>query len=140
VVINLAGLPKKYAKMGFKRGWAAYKKTKRTRTVRRSAPRRKVRTVSRRRSYKRVYRRARTAGGKQKAIIDGLMAGAAAAILPRFINMPMADDLAYLAVGYFRNNNTLKTIGGAGLASDLLSGGLGGFTLGGGGTNGGGYL
>ena len=41
-----AGLPKKYAKMGFKKGWRAYKASKRktrrkTRTVRRSNPRRK---------------------------------------------------------------------------------------------------
>lgn len=36
------GLPKKYAKMGFKKGWAAYKRTKgKTRTKRRTATKRR---------------------------------------------------------------------------------------------------
>ena len=57
----MAGLPKKYAKMGFKKGWAAYKKAKRksstTRrkpTKRKTAPKRRRSTVARRkRSYSR---------------------------------------------------------------------------------------
>ena len=50
------GLPKKYAKMGFKKGWKAYKKTK---GKRKSSPKRKTKTkkkggyVARRRRYTR---------------------------------------------------------------------------------------
>lgn len=87
----------------------------------------------RRRAYPKV-RRARSAGGSNKAIIDGLLAGAAASLIKRFVNFPFADDAALLGVGYFRNNNTLKTLGGVGLASDLIG------NIGLGGTNGGGYI
>jgi len=86
--------------------------------------------AKRRRSYKTryrtrtrtVYRKARSGGGSLKPIIDGLMAGAGATLLKKYLNVPFADDLAVLGVGYFRNNTTLKTIGGMGLAGDLLGG------------------
>ena len=54
------GLPKKYAKMGFKKGWAAYKrsknkgKRKRKSTKKRASPKRRRRsTMARRKSYRR---------------------------------------------------------------------------------------
>lgn len=81
-----------------------------------------------------MYKRARGGGGSFKPVIDGMLAGAGANLIKRFVNVPFADDIAVLGVGYFRNNNTLKTIGGMGLAGDLL----GGFGLGG--SNGGGYI
>ena len=56
-----------------------------------------------------------------KPIIDGLLAGAGAGLIKNFVNFPMADDLALLGVGYFRKNNTLKTLGAIGLAGDLLN-------------------
>lgn len=59
------------------------------------------------------------------------MAGAGAALATRFINHPMVPDAAYLAVGYFRNNNTLKTLGAAGLGADLVNMFPGGTNLGG---------
>ncbi|PNX49552.1 MAG: hypothetical protein BV456_08830 [Thermoplasmata archaeon M8B2D] len=74
-----------------------------------------------------IVRRARGGGGGFKPVIDGLIAGAGAKIIRSFVNVPFADDIAVLGVGYFRRNDTLKTIGGMGLAGDLLSGfGMGG--------------
>lgn len=59
------GLPKKYAKMGFKKGWKAFKASKRKASSRRKSPTRKktksrsrVRTIStRRRTSKKVQRK-----------------------------------------------------------------------------------
>lgn len=48
----MAGLPKKYAKMGFKKGWAAYRGSKRKKSVSRAAPK-KVKHMARRRYGKR---------------------------------------------------------------------------------------
>jgi len=139
LVNNLAGLPRKYAKMGFKRGWAAYKRSKRSRTPtrRRSYNVRTRPMARRRRSYTRsrkVYRRARTGGGSFKPIIDGIIVGAAGSFLRGRI--PYSDALIPLGVGYFRNNTTLKTIGAMNLGQQLLG------TVGVGGSNGsnGGYL
>jgi len=69
-----------------------------------------------------IYRKARSGGGSFKPIIDGVLAGAGATLIKRFVNVPFADDLAVLGVGYFRNNTTLKVLGGMGLAGDLLGG------------------
>jgi len=125
------GLPRKYAKMGFKRGWAAYKRTKRSPARRSYAPKRtKVRTMARRRSYKKYYRKARTFGGGMKPVIDGLMVGAATGFLRGKI--PYADPIATLGIGYFRNNPTLKVLGGVELGEALLSGFFGGGGNGGG--------
>lgn len=123
--------------MGFKRGWAAYKRSKRTRSpTRRRSVKRVTRAgpmARRRRSYKRVYRRARSGGGAIKPIIDGILVGAAGGFLRGKI--PYSDALVALGVGYFRNNTTLKTIGAMELGQALTSGmGFGGNG------NGGGYL
>ena len=49
----MAGLPKKYAKMGFKKGWQLYKKTKSSKSKKATTKTLKVRTVAKkRRSYK----------------------------------------------------------------------------------------
>jgi len=89
----------------------------------------------RRRNYARrartVYRtvrtsRARGGGGSMKPMIDGALAGAGAMLAKKYLPIPYADDIAYLAVGMFRRNNTLKTLGAAGLAADLVSGFTGG--------------
>jgi hypothetical protein len=118
------GLPKKYAKMGFKRGWAAYKRSKRS-PIRSYAPKkRKVRTMARRRSYKKYYRKARTFGGGMKPVIDGLLVGAATGFLRGKI--PYADPIATLGIGYFRNNATLKVLGGVELGEALLGNFFGG--------------
>jgi hypothetical protein len=118
------GLPKKYAKMGFKRGWAAYKRAKRTPTRKTYTKRKRGVYTARRRSYKRYYRRARGGGGGAKQIIDGVIVGAAGAFLNGKI--PYAAPIATLAVGFFRHNATLKTLGGIQIAQALMGGaGLG---------------
>jgi len=111
------GLPKKYAKMGFKKGWAAYKKARRT-PVRRKTTRRKGRTMARRRTYRRTARRAYTARGGMKPIIDGLIGGVAAEAGQKFLG-GYGGALGTTAAGYFLKNSTLKTIGGFQLGSML---------------------
>jgi len=61
-------------------------------------------------------------------IIEGIIAGAGANLLSKYVNIPMADDLAILGVGYFMKNKILKTVGALGLGSDIVSMGLGGQT------------
>lgn len=124
------GLPRKYAKMGFKRGWAAYKRTKRparAAPARRKTYRRKP-TMARRRSYRKVYRKARSGGGSYKPIIDGVLAGAAGGFASNYLG-GYGQPIATLGIGYFRNNTTLKTLGamqvGALLASNFGGGGGG---------------
>lgn len=48
----MAGLPKKYAKMGFKKGWAAYRRSKGSRKASRTSRPRTVKRMARRRSYR----------------------------------------------------------------------------------------
>ena len=55
-----------------------------------------------------------------KPIIDGILAGVGASLVKKYTNLPFADDLVMLGVGYFRKNPTLKTIGAIGLGSDLI--------------------
>jgi len=86
---------------------------------------RRKRTYRRRRT-RRYVSRARSFGGGFKQELDGMMAGAAAAAVTKFTNMPYVDDLAVIAIGKFRKNNTLKTIGGLSLGSDLAASFLGG--------------
>jgi hypothetical protein len=57
------GLPKKYAKMGFKKGWAAYKRSKRGR--KRKSPARK-KTYRRKRAYTAPKRRRKTMARRRK--------------------------------------------------------------------------
>lgn len=126
------GLPKKYAKMGFKRGWAAYKRARRSPTrkvARRNPIKRRVYRTARRKKY---IRYARGGGGKFKPIIDGFIAGAGGEIASRFLG-GYGHPVATLGVGYFRNNATLKTEGARELGAMLVS------TLGGGGLTGGLY-
>ena len=129
------GLPRKYAKMGFKRGWAAYKKTKTT-TTRRASPKR-GKTMARRRGGKarRYIRRARTIGGGGfKPIIDGLIAGAAGGLATKYVG-GYGHPIACLGVGYFRNNNVLKTEGARELGAMLVRQFTGGGVNGGGAYN-----
>jgi len=136
------GLPKKYAKMGFKRGWAAYKKSKKTTTrrvsTRRATPKRRYTMARRRRTYRRAARRA-VGGINTNAIMKGVIAGAGATVIKKFINVPFADDLAVLGVGVFMKDKTLQTIGAVGLGSDLV-GQFGGAIGLNGGAGGGGYI
>ena len=104
--------------MGFKKGWAAYKKTKRTtRTTSRRKPKQVNRTMARRR-YKRAARRAYGARGGMKPIMDGAIGGIAAEAGQKFLG-GYGGALGTIAAGYFMKNATLKTIGGYQLGSML---------------------
>jgi S-methylmethionine-dependent homocysteine/selenocysteine methylase len=90
----------------------------RTRTVYVQAPRRRRRTVARRRTARRYVRRARSFGGGQKQIVDGLLGGVGASLGSKYLGSYGAGA-GYLAVGYFRNNNTLKTLGAVQLGQQI---------------------
>ncbi len=133
------GLPKRFAKMGFKRGWAVYKRskkapTRRRSTTRRAAPKRRYSMARRKRTYRRRSNGA-LGGLNTNAMMKGVIAGAGATLIKKYLNVPYADDLAVLGVGIFMKDKTLQTIGAVGLGSDLVAGFTGGN---GGGT--GGYI
>ena len=76
-----------------------------------------------------VYRRARRGGYKSSKagmsrvtgnVIDGVLTGVAQSLIPN--NIPFADELAPIAVGWFRKNDTLMTLGGYSLGMKLASG------------------
>ena len=126
------GLPKKYAKMGFKKGWREYRKIRANPVKRKS---RGVKMARRRRSYTRArkyVRRARTGGGGVKPIIDGALAGAGGLLATKYIGA-YGQPIATLGVGYFRNNNTLKTLGAMQIGAILVSSFVGGAGAGNGG-------
>lgn len=112
----MAGLPKKYAKMGFKRGWAAYKRvrgtTRRRRTTRRRAP---VRTYARRRrtyAPRRKVRNTRKSKLITKPFVDGLISSGGKIVLRKVLGgHPLYEAGLDIGLGYFRNNKTLLAQG-----------------------------
>lgn len=106
------GLPKKYAKMGFKKGWREYKKAKRGRGRRKT---------TKKSTRKRTYRRKNSMRLGNKAIIGGLAAGAISGAAQRYVGVPFVDDIAILGYGMFSKNKTLQTIGAIGLGNDLAA-------------------
>jgi len=126
----MAGLPKKYAKMGFKKGWAAYKRSKAA-PRRRTSKKKVVKMARRRRSYRRAVGRARGGGGSFKPIIDGFLAGAAGGLATAYLGK-FGHPAATLGIGYFRKNNVLKTEGARDLGAMLVSQFSGGMNVGGG--------
>ncbi len=110
------GLPKKYARMGFKKGWKSYRAAQRRPTRSRT----RTRTVTRRKpmARRRYARRARRAigGAGMKPLIDGAIAGIAAEAGQKFIG-GYGAPLGIAAVGMWRRNATLKTIAGMQLGS-----------------------
>lgn len=102
------GLPKKYAKMGFKKGWREYKKTKRrTKSKRRSPPKK--------RSYKRSSRgRSNPSGGRSTSKMSkfgklykdlrttsNIFAPAANPFSPRFAGAPIEAKAKRAFRNYF---------------------------------------
>lgn len=127
----MAGLPKKYARMGFKRGWAAYKRTKRTTKRRTYKPKKRVvRMARRRRTYRRRISRARGFGGGGVVgnVLDGVIVGAVQGMVPNNALWGFGDALVPIGVGWFRKNKVLQTIGGYQLGLKIA----GGFGSGGG--------
>jgi len=107
----------------------------RTRTVYVQPRRRRRTTMARRRNYRRYARRARSTGGSMKPVIDGVLGGVGASLGSKYLGS-WGAPAGYLAVGYFRKNNTLKTLGAVQLGQQIA-----GMIpmIGGGGSNGGLY-
>jgi len=84
------GLPKKYAKMGFKKGWKAYKASKRGRrrspTKRRAAPRR-------RRTYTAPKRRRKTMARRKKGRTGRKTVRMGTALTIGTVALPMAAPI-----------------------------------------------
>jgi len=111
--------------MGFKRGWKAYKATKKSSSpTRRSKPMARRRT---RRSYPRARRSVSRArgfggGGVLGNVLDGVMTGAVQGMIPNDALWGYGDSMAPIAVGWFRKNKTLQTIGGYQLGLKIAGG------------------
>jgi len=123
----MAGLPKKYAKMGFKRGWAAYKRARGTTRRRRTTRRKPVRTYARRRTYaprkRKVVRRTRRNKLITKPFIDGLISGGGKIVLRKVLGAnPIYEAGLDIGLGYFRNNKTLLAQGIVNGATAMLPG------------------
>ena len=128
------GLPKKYAKMGFKRGWAAYKRSGRSparRTYTTPVRRRRSRPMAKRKTYR------RSSKGKilTKPFYDGLISAGGKIALRRLgIQHQLLDAGIDGAVGFIRNNKTLQAqavVEGITVLIPNLSGGSNGSIIGG---------
>lgn len=139
----MAGLPKKYAKMGFAKGWRAYKASKK------SSSRRVVKTTTtkRRKSYT-MARRKRKSYSRKKSMFTGpmgLMLGGAGygmirgplnsvtKMIPLPVIGSLGDEVALGVASYFlatKGKGLVKKIGQAGLVIEShnltrnMSGGL----------------
>lgn len=126
------GLPKKYAKMGFKRGWAAYKKMKRSA---RTTPRKPVR--AKRKAYnmarKKVYRKRATNFLTSKGFMDGVLSSGGKMVIRKVLGGgPLYEAGVDIAIGFIRKNNTLIGSGiVTGITAFLPSLNIGGGTTGG---------
>lgn len=69
---------------------------------------------------KKYYSKARYGGGKMKGLIDGALAGAVDQFAGQYIPIPGAGKLA---IGFFRRNQTLMTLGGYELVASMIGGG-----------------
>lgn len=103
----MAGLPKKYAKMGFKRGWAAYNKKrikKRSKTKNKAVS---IKMARRRKGYRRHYKRSRSGGGVSFGNITKVLIGAGLAAVYEVFVSPMIPldglikNVAELVAGLF---------------------------------------
>jgi len=133
------GLPSKYAKMGFKRGWKAYKASKRTSTKTSSYTKKRKITRNKKRGGNKNMGFGNILGaGLGKSVI----AGAAVGIINKFIpiNLAGAD---YLIAGMVMKEPLLSKLGGITLGRSVagsLAGGLGGIFAGGNGNGGNGVV
>jgi hypothetical protein len=148
----MAGLPKKYAKMGFKKGWRAYKASKKSSSKKRSATARRARPAKTRR---RTMARKRKRSTRRKSMFSGVAGKVAGALLYGAIRSPvsnalksvpvvggLSDEVALGAVSWYlsRKQGVVGQIGNAGLvieASRLGSSLTGGLTLSGNSSSGG---
>jgi len=133
----MAGLPKKYAKMGFKKGWRAYKASKRTGVKRR----RTYAKPARRRTYKRSYaKKAKKRSGNMNmnfggGLGKGIAVGVAAGVVNKFIPINIAGADLIIA-GMLMKDKTIQKIGAVTLGRSIsgsMTGLLGGGSVGNGG-------
>lgn len=87
--------------------------------------------MARRRRYaraRRTYRKARGFGGGGIVgnVVDGVLTGAVQGMIPNDALMGYGDSLAPIAIGWFRKNKTLQTIGGYQLGLKIASSMTGG--------------
>lgn len=126
------GLPKKYAKMGFKRGWAAYKKINR---AARTTPRKPV--IAKRRAYtmakKKYYRKRATSFLTSKGFMDGVLSSGGKMVIRKVLGGgPLYEAGVDIAIGFVRKNNTLIGSGiVTGITAFLPNLNIGGGTTGG---------
>lgn len=123
----MPGLPKKYAKMGFKKGWRAFKASKRT-TKRKSYSQTTVKRVVKRRSKQMAKRRKSYRKKSAMSGVTGLLLGGAGYGVIReplsqlSAQVPLigglGDEVALLALSWVmatRTSGIFKKIGKAGL-------------------------
>ena len=79
--------------------------------------------MARRRKARRYYSKARGfgKGGLIGNIVDGVLVGAVQGVIPDDFLMGYGDTMVPLAVGWFRKNSTLQTIGGYQLGLKIAS-------------------
>jgi len=143
----MAGLPKKYAKMGFKKGWRAYKASKGksrksySRTVRKTVAKRRSRTMAKRRTY----RKKSAFGGVAGLVLGGAGYGVIREPLSQLsAKIPMVgglgDEVALMGASYLmatKGSGIIRKIGRAGLVIEAhnlarnLAGGVIGAVTGG---------
>lgn len=83
----MAGLPKRFAKMGFKRGWAAYNKKKIKKSRSKTAV--NIKMARRRKGFKRHYKRSRSSGGVTFGNVTKVLIGAGLAAVYEVFVSPM---------------------------------------------------
>jgi len=92
----MAGLPKKYAKMGFKKGWAMYKKTKTKKTRTATKKITKVRTVAKKR---RTYRKSKKQSSSMMGGFVGKLMKKAIPVVYGFGRDKVSDMIANSQLG-----------------------------------------
>jgi len=90
----MAGLPKKYAKMGFKKGWAMFKKSKKS--VKATKKTAKVKTMAKRKSTR---RKAKKAAPSKMGGFMGKFISKALPVAYGYAREPLSDLLAKSPIG-----------------------------------------
>ena len=93
----MAGLPKKYAKMGFKKGWKAYKAAKPTKSKIVTKSITKVRTVAKK-AKRRTYKKKQTKNSMMNSFLGKLIVKATPAVYG-YVRAPLSDWLAESPLG-----------------------------------------
>lgn len=130
----MAGLPKKYAKMGFKKGWRQYKKTKRSVSTKSKTNRGKRKATTKKTNKRRSGNTMFNFGG---GLGKGIAVGVAAGVVNRFIPVNIAGADLIIA-GMVMKEPIVQKIGAITLGRSLATS-FTGLAIGGGGNGGGGF-